>query len=218
RATARICTLPQTHPLHSIARRAASKCVKSHRSPLHYLFHLTGLRPDFTETITPIRRSRNCIVPHNTHIEGSKEDALRVAQQVNGTAPVRVYVDGSGCKGGIGASAVRYEGTIHNGEAVGIIMGMHLLLNFTRQLTGPTIIGCDNQAVIRGLNNQQSHSGHHLLDHIHKLEEQLHAKQDVIARSAERAIANRNGGPGSWKGRSKSNLTEEYYDAVWHMN
>ncbi|KZP26428.1 hypothetical protein FIBSPDRAFT_732299, partial [Athelia psychrophila] len=195
RATARICTLPQTHPLHSIARRAASKCVKSHRSPLHYLFHLTGLRPDFTETITPIRRSRNCIVPHNTHIEGSKEDALRVAQQVNGTAPVRVYVDGSGCKGGIGASAVRYEGTsviavcryylgsskrytVHNGEAVGIIMGMHLLLNFTRQLTGPTIIGCDNQAVIRGLNNQQSHSGHHLLDHIHKLEEQLHAKQD----------------------------------------
>ncbi|KZP07091.1 hypothetical protein FIBSPDRAFT_763388 [Athelia psychrophila] len=56
---------------------------------------------------------------------------------------------------------------------------MHLLLNFTRQLTGPTIIGCDNQAVIRGLNNQQSHSGHHLLDHIHKLEEQLHAKQDI---------------------------------------
>ncbi|KZP06928.1 hypothetical protein FIBSPDRAFT_685533, partial [Athelia psychrophila] len=128
-------------------------------------------------------------------------------------------VDGSGYKNGIGAAAVLYEGTrviavrryhlgsskrytVHNGESVGIIMGLHLLLTFTRRLTGPVIIGCDNQAVIRGLNNQQSHSGHHLLDEIHNLEERLHAKQDGIARSAERAIANRNE-RGSWKARRR---------------
>ncbi|KZP08133.1 hypothetical protein FIBSPDRAFT_761911, partial [Athelia psychrophila] len=78
--------------------------------------------------------------------------------------------------------------TVHNGEAVSIIMGMHLLLTFTRRLIGPTIIGCDNQAVIRGLTNQQSHSGHHLLDAIHDPEEHLHAKQDGITRSAERTV------------------------------
>lgn len=110
RAAARICTLPNMHPLYALARRAASKFVNLHRSPLHFLFHLTGLHPDDTETITPIRRPRSYEVPHTTHIEGSKEDALCVAQQINDTATVRVYVDGSGYKNGIGASAVMYEG------------------------------------------------------------------------------------------------------------
>ncbi|KZP22683.1 hypothetical protein FIBSPDRAFT_711381, partial [Athelia psychrophila] len=112
---------------------------------------------------------------------------------------VRVYVDGSGYKGGIGAAVVLYEGsrviavrryylgksteyTVHNGEAVGVIMGLHLLISFTRRLRGPTIIGCNNQAVLRGLTNQKPHSGHYLLDTIHDLKERLHAKQDGIIR------------------------------------
>ncbi|KZP03329.1 hypothetical protein FIBSPDRAFT_691953, partial [Athelia psychrophila] len=116
---------------------------------------------------------------------------------------------GSGYKGGIGAAAVLYEGsrviavrryylgksteyTVHNGEAVGVIMGLDLLISFTRRLRGPTIIGCDNQAVLRGLTNQKPHTGHYLLDIIHDLEERLHAKQDGLARHAERAIARRN--------------------------
>lgn len=74
---------------------------------------------------------------------------------------------------------------MHNGEAVGVIMGLDLLISFTRQLCGPTIIGCDNQAVLRGLTNQKPHSGHYLLDIIHDLEERLHAKQDGLAQSAK---------------------------------
>ncbi|KZP08134.1 hypothetical protein FIBSPDRAFT_914338 [Athelia psychrophila] len=111
RAAACICTLPPTHPLYTITRKAASKYVKTHKSPLHHLFHLTGLRPDLTETITPIRRPHSYQVPHSTHIKDSKENALRAAQLVNDTAAVRVYVNGSGYKGGISASAVLYEGT-----------------------------------------------------------------------------------------------------------
>ncbi|KZP07935.1 hypothetical protein FIBSPDRAFT_762171, partial [Athelia psychrophila] len=123
---------------------------------------------------------------------------------------VQVYVDGSRYKGGISAAAVLYEGTrviavrrcylgkltkytVHNGGSIGVIMGLHLLLSFTRRLRGPTIIGCDNQAVLRGLTNQKLHSGHYLLDSIHDLEECLHAKQDTLARRAEQAIAIRNG-------------------------
>ncbi|KZP16424.1 hypothetical protein FIBSPDRAFT_912289 [Athelia psychrophila] len=183
-AAARICTLPAAHPLHAISRRAASRFVKRHRSPLHYLFHLTGLRPATTETVNPTRRRHNYIVPHSTHIEASKGEALIKAQAVNDSAQVR---------GGIGAAAVMYEGsrviasteyTVHNGEAVGVIMGLDLLISFTRRLRGPTIIGC--------LTNQKPHTGHYLLDIIHDLEERLHAKQDGLARHAERAIARRN--------------------------
>ncbi|KZP19229.1 hypothetical protein FIBSPDRAFT_892819 [Athelia psychrophila] len=71
-------------------------------------------------------------------------------------------------------------------------MGIHLLLSYARRLRGPTIIGCDNQAVLRGLTNQSSNSGHYLLDNIHDLEERLHAKQDNIIRAAERTLARRN--------------------------
>lgn len=155
RATARIFTL-----LHI----AALKFVKSHKSLLHYLFHLSGLQPNNTETITSICRHHNYQAPHSTHIEGSKDDTLCAVQAINNTAAVRVYVDGSGYKAGMGASAVLYEGTkvrvvqhyylgsakqytAHNGEDVSIIMGLHLPLSFTHHLIGPTIIGCDNQVV-----------------------------------------------------------------------
>lgn len=142
RATARICTLPTSHPLQAIANRASRRCIKRHKSPLHHLFSITGLRPSDIETISPTRREHEYITPHSTHIEPTKEDALHAANRINASAPVRVYVDGSGYKGGIGAAAILYEGTrviavrryhlgkatkytVHNGEAVGIIMGIH---------------------------------------------------------------------------------------------
>ncbi|KAF7970993.1 hypothetical protein HWV62_22243 [Athelia sp. TMB] len=186
---------------------------------MHHLFHITKLKPELVETITPLRRGPNYEPPHSTHIAPDKDAALTIARLINDTAPVRVYVDGSGYKGGIGAAAVLYEGsrviavrrkylgpksryTVHNGEAVGIIMGVHLLQAFTRRLIGPIIIGCDNQAVIRGLTNQKAHSGHYLLDHIIDLEEKLHAKQDGLRRAAERATTRRNGG--DWIPRKKN--------------
>ncbi|KZP09543.1 hypothetical protein FIBSPDRAFT_759838, partial [Athelia psychrophila] len=87
-AAARICTLPPTHPLHTLSRRAASKYVKCHRSPLQHLFHQTGLHPATTETITPVRRKLNYVVPHSTHIAASKADTL---QEPKRSTPVHQY-------------------------------------------------------------------------------------------------------------------------------
>ncbi|KZP04112.1 hypothetical protein FIBSPDRAFT_767948 [Athelia psychrophila] len=101
RAAARICTLPILHSLHAIARRTANTYVKCHRSPLHNLFHVTKLRPSTTKTISPTRRKPDYIVPHSTHITNSKDDALQDTLRVNERAHTRVYVDGSGYKGGI---------------------------------------------------------------------------------------------------------------------
>ena len=116
---------------------------------------------------------------------------------------MRVYSDGLGYEGGIGASALLYindrlartiqlylgtpkEHTVYEAEGVGLIMGLHLLNGLSRRLTHPTILGTDSQAVIRALQNQRSHSGQYLLDTIHISAEHLHAKQDGLINSDKR--------------------------------
>ena len=75
-------------------------------------------------------------------------------------APVRVYSDGSGFKGGIGASALPYineqlvkvlrahlgsslEHTVYEAEGVGLLMGLHLLNGLSCELTQTTVLGTD---------------------------------------------------------------------------
>lgn len=57
RAATRVCALPASHPLYKVVRRAASRPVKRHRSPLHNLLYASGLQPNEVETITPSCRS-----------------------------------------------------------------------------------------------------------------------------------------------------------------
>lgn len=221
RATAHICTLPSSNPLHSLASRASKNRIKRDISFT-------------TKTITPVRRNHeHSTHAHSTYIESSKDSTLREAIKINNTARIRVYVDGSGYKGGIGAAAVLYEGsrviaarryhlgkspryTVQNGEAVGIIIGLHLLIDFPRRLRGPVIIGCDSQAVIKRLANQKSHSGSHLLNTIHDLEERLHEKQYGIISSAERAVTSRNGE--RWRGRRRRVVDLQLHWVPGHKN
>ena len=84
---------------------------------------------------------------------------------------------------------------------MGLILSLHLLHSLTRQLTHPTVLGTDSQAVIRALNNQRSHSGHYLLDVIHLAAERLHAKQDGLINQLECSQAIMAGEP--WKGDSR---------------
>jgi hypothetical protein len=117
-------------------------------------------------------------------IPPSKDAALTFANLTNTSVPVRVYSDGSGFKGGIGASALLYindklarslrfylgsptKHTVYKAEGVGLLMGLHLLTSLSRQLTAPTILGSDSQAAIRALRNQSAHSGQYLLNAIH---------------------------------------------------
>ena len=90
-----------------------------------------------------------------------------------------------------GLSKVRLLGTpqehmVYEAEGVGLIMGLHLLNGLSRQLTHPTVIGTDSQAVIKALQNQCSHSGHYLLDVIHHAAKRLHVKQDSLINNVER--------------------------------
>ena len=193
RAATRLASLQPPHPLFALARKAAKRFVRKHRSPLHYLFHTTGVDPFTIEPIAPTRRRHNFKPSFSTSILSNKPDALAAAKTHHNTQ-VTLYCDGSGFEGGIGASAVLYvnkteqkslryflgpatEHTVYEGELVGLSLALHLLNSIHFQLHSYTIIGIDNQSAIRALNNQRSHPAHYLLDHIHKLTEAFQSKQ-----------------------------------------
>jgi len=218
RAAVRICSLPKTHPLHTAIRKAASRYVRRHRSPLHNLLHLAKLSPDDVETISAVRRSPSYNASFATHISDSKEKALEVAEKIERIHPVQVFCDGSGFEGGIGASAVLYvnnqvakilhyhlgsekEHTVYEAEGVGITMALHLLKSRNRQITRPISICSDSQALLKALDNQRPHAGHYILDKIHDLAEELHAKQDGLLNRAERREMISSGR--TWKGKTK---------------
>jgi hypothetical protein len=116
---------------------------------------------------------------------------------MNELSPVRVYCDGSGFKGGIGASALLYikdhlvkslqihlgsskEHTVYEAKGIRVVMNLHLLYSLNCQLTQSTIIGIDNQAIIKALQNQKSHAEQYILDEIHKATKKLNLKQDQL--------------------------------------
>lgn len=201
-AATRICALPPNHPLYPVACRAAKRFVNRHRSPLHYLFHITQLNPRLVETISPIRRHPTYKPSLTTKISSTKDTALELAQKTHESIQYKVYSDGSSYEGGVGASAILYkndrivkicryhlgtptEHTVYEAELVGILLALFLLTTLSCQLTNRVLIGLDNQASIRALNNQSSKPSHYLIDNIHTAAENLQAKQDKLQNAPE---------------------------------
>ena len=141
-----------------------------------------------------------------------------MANITHATYDYKVYSDGSGFEGGIGASTVLYkrdrvikvlrhflgtdkEHTVYKAKGVGAAMGLHLLKSLNNCLTSSVLLGSDSQALLKALNNQKSHAGHYILDEIHTAAEQLNAKQDRIINSRDCMETRRLGH--SWKGNMK---------------
>jgi ribonuclease HI len=210
RAAVHVASLPTTHPLHSLSRKAACRYVKRHKSPLHKLFYTAKIDPSTIETINATRRRPNYIPSFSSHIEDSKIDALVNAYLNHTNRDISVFSDGSGFEGGIGAAAVLYvngtvsstlryhlgsekQHTVYEAEIVGLTLSLHLLTNLKRQLRNRTILGTDSQAAIKALDNQRPHAAHYLLDHVHSMAEKLHAKQDRLLNVAARRDARNRG-------------------------
>jgi ribonuclease HI len=90
---------------------------------------------------------------------------------------------------------------VYEAEGVGIVMALHLLRTRNKRIDHPTSICSDSQAFLKALGNQRPHTGHYILDKVHDLGEDLHAKQDRLINSIERREALAEGR--SWKGRKR---------------
>lgn len=208
KAALRLAAMPKSHPLYHQVRYAAKTYVQKHKSPLHQLFYTAGVDPtdDPIKQITPTQRKLHYRPSFNTHMAESREEACDLAIQQDDRLPIKVYCDGSGYEGGIGAAAVLYKGDrvhktlryylgasedhmVYEAEIVGVMLAFHLLTELaTTTVFGnlPLLIGLDNQATIQALGNQRAHPGAYLLDQVHGLAERTQSRQDTLRKARTR--------------------------------
>jgi len=187
KATLRMVTLDQTHPLHKGIRTAYNSCArrnfkscKRHPSPLHRLLNEYRLNPQVIETIAPIRHYPKWETDVTTQVAQSPEAAIiedTIAQE-----DLRVYSDGSAIDGGVGGAAVLMRGeevvrekrfhlgndgehTVYEGELIGMILAVELLREEGGR--GTLALGVDNQAAITATRAFNSKPGHYLMDIFH---------------------------------------------------
>lgn len=105
--TTRICTLLIHHALYLLACKAATWFIRSHQAPLHYLFHLAGVKPQHIKTISPstLYNPTYWLVLKTT-ICDNKEDAYCNATSAHNLTGYKVYCNSSGFKNGASTGAV----------------------------------------------------------------------------------------------------------------
>lgn len=97
RAAVRLAALPPSHPLSRVTQRCSSRYPRSHRSPIHHLMHIFGMRPRSIEKIRPLTRAPWDEFTVKTTIAG-REEAIHMDGK--NEAHIRIYADGSGFEGG----------------------------------------------------------------------------------------------------------------------
>jgi ribonuclease HI/exonuclease III len=194
RSAVRLLSLPEGHPLHSSILHCKSHYVKTHRSPLHELFHIYKLRNTRVETIDAVRRRPGYAKPMITKIDESKEEAIKEDDKEREPGEIRVYADGSGFEGYAGACAVltrddrrkilKYRlgkltrHTVYEAEGVAVILGEHLIE--CERNPRKSSICLDNQSVIRATDKNDPRPGHYIIDEILTIAEHMkkHATRD----------------------------------------
>lgn len=176
RATLRMATLPETHPLKGRMRKA-QRYVQRHRAPIHELIHAFDIQPDAFEVIGAYRPSHKEAPELQALIHGSKDEAKRY-DRTNG-APVRLYSDGSAHNGGVRAAAALFRAgkapkvlhlhlgdvedhTVYEAEVAGMGLAMELLKQEVGRINRATL-GVDNNAALRATEVIRPRSGHHLV-------------------------------------------------------
>ena len=106
-AALRLATLPITHPLHNPVKQVAHRFVKKHHTPLHELMYKFKLKPELMEKIAATRQSPKWEPDMAIRIADNKEKVKE--EDSRDRACTKVYMDGSGIGGQIGAVAVLYQ-------------------------------------------------------------------------------------------------------------
>ena len=180
RAALRLATLPPTHPLYKPVLNSAKRLVKRHRTPLHDLMHRFNICPESIETISATRYNTKWKPRTTIKIIDNADDAITDMERDHPN--VKVYTDGSGMEGAIGAAAALYRNgrlkstlryklgtqkhhTVYEGEGVGMILGIKLM---EREWgIRSAIFYIDNRAAILATRLTKPSPGHHIFDTFH---------------------------------------------------
>lgn len=182
RATLRLASLPETHPLFKPVRTCACRMVKRHPTPLHTLFNTFPVRPAKVEPVIPSLHCLNVAPTFTTEIAETRDESKQVNMEE--TVDACVYTDGLGIDGMAGAAAVMYkskqimsslryclgpleEHTTYEAEGVGVLLALELLQKERGVRT--VSIRLDNQGVIQALSYIRARRGQHILRQAYKV-------------------------------------------------
>jgi ribonuclease HI len=185
RAALRLITLPKAHPLHRPVHTCTQRMVKRHPSPLHKILHALNHKPDKYETIYPIAQPPKASQLFTTDIAQSREDSKEDDKANMDNA--KIYTDGSGREGGVGAAAVMYKGgkrskalryhlgttaehTTYKAEAIGVTLALERLTK--EKGIKSTTIYLENQAVIQSIGHIKSRPAQQILEQAHNMANQ----------------------------------------------
>ena len=185
RAATRLATFNSHHPLYHTIRKAARRYPKQHASPLQDILHISKLDSVRLETIDPHPRHPCWKPPFVTEIAPSKEEACEADR--DSEADIRIYSDGSGKDGAIGAAAILKFGfrvprtarfhlgssdthTVFEGECIGQLLGLRLLQSSGIDLNWREVsVGIDSQAAIARHRARSNSSASYIIEEIHKI-------------------------------------------------
>ncbi|TFY62485.1 hypothetical protein EVJ58_g3830 [Rhodofomes roseus] len=190
-AATRLLTLPTSHPLYDRVQNARVP-VTRHKSPLHELTQ--ALRFDRCRNVEQVQATRQppgWRPAHKTEIAANKDEAEESDREWQEKNIPAVYTDGSEIDGGVGASAVLYipddpqprvlryylgtakRHTVYEGEIVGLIMGVELLIRLATHVLDQTSCAADNTPCLRASQTRSRQPGHYLIDALHQAIDRL---------------------------------------------
>jgi ribonuclease HI len=180
-AMVRFATLPNSHPLHQIIRKARHHPPAKHLSPLDKLIKQFSHLNTKIETIQPAITLTRLNPRIKIHIDPNREDSIK--SESTDSADFKIFSDGSGHDDGIGSAALIYEknrsrplrslqyylGTpdkhnTYEAEAAGAILALWILRTTPETIGKKVSLYIDNQSVISALSTPKSTSGQHLLN------------------------------------------------------
>ena len=181
-AALRLATLPSSHPLCKPVLQAARRFVKKHHSPLHELMYKFKLKPKLMEKIAATRQDPKWEPGVAIRIAGDKGRAKE--EDSRDRSHIKVYMDGSGVEGQIGAAAILYRDgvlkrtrrmrvgsakhhTVFEGEGIGMILGLELIRE-EEVAEGMIPIGIDNTAAISATHAIKPSPSHYIWDILHR--------------------------------------------------
>jgi len=185
RAAVRLATLHTSHPLYKTVHKAAKAYPKRHPSPIHNILHISKIKPHSIEKID-FRPRHPCWKPPLTIEIGPTRDEACQAER-DSEADIKIYTDGSGKDGKIGASAILYHGfriprtarihlgssrkhTVFEGEGIGQLLGVKLLQNANLNLNGVDItLGVDSHAAIKRHKVRFKSAADYIFKEIHRM-------------------------------------------------